>query len=122
MATTVTLAYSSTTVTLPAPDYPEEPGTVLQQSISQSMSGRVMSVTRNAGVITTPPYPFKLTESAYNSLVSFIQTTVSGATTVFTYTDHDSTAWNATYLSGIPGKQVAFDDWAVDLKMRLVVP
>jgi hypothetical protein len=121
MATTVNFTYSATSVTVDAPTYPEEPGDALQQAVAQSMSGRVMSVTRKAGTITSTVLHFRLTEAQYNNLRGFFYTTVSGATLDFTYTDHESTAWTATYLGGLPGAQLDYDDWAVDLRLRLVV-
>jgi len=122
MATTVNFTSGATSIDVTAPTYPEEPGNTLQQVVAQSMSGRVMSVTRNAGTITTPTVHLQLAETEYDDLVSFIYTTVSGATTSFSYTDHESVTWTATYLGGLPGAQVDYDDWRVDLRMRLVTP
>lgn len=120
MASTVTLVYTSTTVTLPAPTYPEEPGNTLQQSIMQSMSGRVMSVTRIAGTLTNTVLHFRLNETDYNLLDSFIRTTVTGASLAFTYTDHESVAHTAArYLGGLPGTQADLNDWVVDLRLNL---
>ena len=122
MPATVTLVYTATTVTLPAPSYPEDPGNTLQQAIMQSMSGRVMSITRVAGTIINATLHFRLNETDYNSLDSFIRTTVTGAPLEFTYTDHEGTAWTATYLGGLPGLQLDLDDWAVELRLNLVTP
>tara|TARA_R110000824_G_scaffold394220_2_gene593857 strand:+ start:454 stop:819 length:366 start_codon:yes stop_codon:yes gene_type:complete len=120
MAATVTLYKSPTTVTLPAPSYPEEPGNVLAQKITQSMSGRVMSVTRASGTIINATLHFNLNETQYNALDAFITSTIIGAKHTCVYTNHEGVAFTSTYLGGMPGMQSDLDNWNVALRMHLV--
>jgi len=117
----VTLTSGSTVVTLPTPDYPEDPGDALRQTVMRAMGGRIVSVTQSNGVIRDPVLHFTdLSETDYNNLASFINNTVVGATTSFTYTDWDSTSYTVRYVSGIPGQQVDLDQWVVDLALAVV--
>ena len=117
----VILQYSATIVNLPAPDHPEEPGEELHQNTMVAMGGRVTSVTRAAGLKTRPILHYTdLDETDYNALRNFINNTVVGSKLSFTYTDWDSVAHTARYLSGIPGRSNVFDSWSVDLELMII--
>ena len=117
----INFTYGSTSLDLPTPDYPEEPGDALAQHRSRTMGGHVTSVTRSAGTVETPILHFTdLSEADYNALASFINTTVVGATYAFTYTDWESVAFNVKYMGGLPGRQVQFGQWVVDLILAVI--
>ncbi len=118
---TIDWTYGSTSLTLPAPDYPEEPGDALAQHRSRTFGGHVTSVTRSAGTLTTPVLHFTdLSEVEYNALASFITTTVVGATYAFTYTDWEAVAWTVKYMGGLPGKQIAFGQWVCNIILAVI--
>ncbi|OHE69809.1 MAG: hypothetical protein A2Z99_08195 [Treponema sp. GWB1_62_6] len=117
----VYLTYGSTTLELPSPDYPEEPGDVLVQRRARTFGGHVTSVTLSAGMVSTPTLHFTdLTEAQYNALASFVNTTVVGATYAFTYTDWEAGAFTVKYMGGLPGKQVGYEQWVVDLVLAVI--
>lgn len=117
----VTFTYLSTVLDLPTPDYPEEPNNGLVQVRSRTHGGHVTSVTMSTATISTPVLHFTdLTEAEYNALVAFINTTVIGATYAFTYTDWESASFTVKYMGGLPGKQVAYDQWVVDLVLAVI--
>ena len=123
-ATTITLASGATTITLDTPDFPEEWSPDLDQWRSQALGGAIWSITRSTAVVKTPVLHWALmTAAQHTSLETFINTTVVGSTTVFTFTDWDSTAWNAQYLGGIKeAKSNDYDQWVVDLQLRVSTP
>jgi hypothetical protein len=116
----VTLVYSSTTVTLPAPDHPEELNENLIQRRARAMGGRVVSITRSTTTISNPIFHWSyLSEAKYNALKTFIYTTVKGTQLPFTYTDHEGTAQANTYYMGGLESAVSqdYDAWRVDLQL-----
>ena len=118
---TINFTYLSTSLDLPTPDYPEIPGDALAQHRSRTMGGHVTSVTRSAGTIETPVLNFTdLDETEYNALAAFINTTVVGATNAFTYTDWESVAKTVKYMSGLPGRQLQFEQWVVTLVLAVI--
>ncbi len=121
MALAINFTYGSTSLDLTVPDYPEEPGDALAQHRSRTMGAHVTSVTRSAGTVATPVLHFTdMSETDYNALVSFINTTVVGATYAFTYTDWDVVAHAVKYMGGLPGKQLQLDQWVVDLVLAVI--
>jgi hypothetical protein len=117
----VTLTYLSTVLSLPTPDFPEDPGSALRQARMRAMGGSVKSVTFSSGTVDDPIYHFTdMTEAEYNSLVSFINTTVIGATYAFTFTDWEAVTTTVKYMGGLPGRQIEFDRWVVDLALSVV--
>lgn len=117
----INFTYGSTSLDLPTPDFPEEPNDALVQHRARTFGGHVTSVTISAGTLRTPVLHFTdLTETEYNSLVSFINTTVVGATYAFTFTDWESVAWTVKYMGGLPGNQPEYDRWTVDLVLAVI--
>lgn len=116
----VSFAYSSTTVTVPAPDHPEEMRENLIQKRSRAMGGRVVSITRSTSTIKNPILHWSyLGETDYNNLRNFIYTTVKGTQLAFTYTDHDGNAQANTYYMGGLESAISsdFDSWSVDIQL-----
>ena len=124
MATaTIRFVYSSTTINPPTPDWPETPGDFLDQSVQQSMGGRVTSVVRGSGLISRPVLVWNdMSDSAYQTLRTFWLTTVGGATNTVVYTDWvPNTAINVKYLGGLEeAQQIDFDAWRLTLQLAKV--
>jgi parallel beta-helix repeat protein len=122
MAATVTFTYNATTITLPAPDYPGEPGIDLDQQRFRAMGGRVVSVTLSGSLKATPTLHWSLLgDTDFEALKAFIYTTVSGATNAFFYTDWTGETITAKYLGGIEAaRMVNYDAWEVHLRLAEV--
>jgi hypothetical protein len=108
MATTITFNDGSTSITIPTSDYPGQTQSFLDQSIQTAMGGRITSITRSAGEKKRWILNWR----------SLSHTTVSGATTQFTYTDETSTNYTVKYTGGIENAQlVDFDSYAVEVNL-----
>jgi hypothetical protein len=119
MATTITFNDGSTSITIPTSDYPGQTQSFLDQSIQTAMGGRITSITRSAGEKKRWILNWRsLSQTDFNTLKTFIYTTVSGATTQFTYTDETSTNYTVKYTGGIENAQlVDFDSYAVEVNL-----
>ena len=119
---TISMAYSSTTINIATPDHPEQWKEDLQQVRSRAMGGRVVSVTRTASALKNPVLHWSsMTEANYNTLKTFINTTISGTTNSFTFTDWDSTGHTAYYMGGLEkARSTTFNTWVVDIQLAII--
>jgi len=123
-ATTITFTYGINSVVLDTPDYPENWSPDLDQWTSQSIGGAIWTNTRSTSIILTPVLHWALMPDAqHTNLYAFIFTTVVGSANAFTFTDWDSTVWDAQYLGGMKeAEQSDYDAWKIDLKLRVSTP
>lgn len=121
MATTVTLTYSTTTVTLPAPTRATEP-LRYPQIVGMTWGGGVKVADMGDGTDHTEIAITwdGLTEAEYDALQGFIATTVNWSSTGFTYVDHKSVSYTAMhYVSGLEEfAQTDVDWWTGTLVIR----
>lgn len=118
MADTITFDDGTNpSITIPVPDYPSDTFINLNQNVQVAMGGRVTSVTRGSGTITRWVLHWNdLSTTDYNTLKTFLYTTVGGATTQFTYTDENGTGYTVKYIGGLEAASlVDFDSHQVDI-------
>ena len=108
MATQITFNDGSNpAINVPVPDYPGQTQEHIDQSIQQAMGGRVTSITRGTGVLKRWVLVWEMLATAdYNTLKTFFNTTVKGATNSVTYTDENSANHTVKYLGGIERSQL----------------
>tara|TARA_Y100001973_G_scaffold101774_1_gene165502 strand:+ start:481 stop:855 length:375 start_codon:yes stop_codon:yes gene_type:complete len=118
MADTITFNDGSNpAVTIPVPDYPSDQLISLQQNVQVAMGGRVTSVTNGSGTLTRWALRWNSLPTAnYNTLKTFLYTTVAGATTQFTYTDENSSNYTVKYIGGLEtASLVDFNSFEVEI-------
>lgn len=110
-------------ITLPSPEYPAQDAQILDQSVQQAMGGRITSITRGSGVLRRWKLMWNtLPESDYNTLVTFLYTTISGAANPFTFTDHNSDQYVVKYIGGLERSQlIDFDSRKVEIELAEAV-
>lgn len=118
----ITLSYSATTINIESPDFPEQIKEDLVQTRARAMGGRVVSVTRTNSTLKNPTLVWNnLNETDFTSLKNFIFNTVDGTTQQFSFTDWNSTTYNARYMGGLEkSQQVAYEQWKVELRLAIV--
>lgn len=116
MADTITLAIAGgNSILLPTPAYGTQPIEDLDQIRSRTMSGRVLSLTRNPGVTEWDGSLFwdLLEESYYIALKTFIYTDCEGTTTAFNLTDWNSLITQVKYFGGLEDAEPVDGGWQV---------
>ena len=106
-------------ITIPVPDYPSGTFISLNQNVNIAMGGRVTSVTNGSGTLTRWALRWNSLPTAnYNTLKTFLYTTVAGATTQFTYTDENSSNYTVKYIGGLESASlVDYNSFVVDITL-----
>ena len=115
-ADTITLAIEGgNSIVLPTPAYGTEPSKDLDQIRSRTMSGRVLSLTRNPGVTQWDGHLYWdiLEESDYSALDTFIYTDCNGTQTAFNLTDWNSVVRSVKYFGGLEKAKPVEGGWEV---------
>jgi hypothetical protein len=95
----VSLAYSSTTVTLQNPDLGDKAQSLKHQALARRADGSYARYAFASGQALEREMGWSaLRRSEWEALKSFFETTVDGVLTAFTFTDERGTAWTAHFL------------------------
>lgn len=121
----ITLAYSATSITIPSPNYPANLRPKRTQIVNAAIGGRIDVTDLGDGAGSELIFPAfrwtKLPQADYDSLYSFINTTVNRSEIAFTLTDWDAITYTVKYWRGIDEFELAFHDhWTGTLELREV--
>lgn len=110
----------SNTLSLPI-KYPEEPSRTYPMLVGGTMGGRIITADLSSGTSWEQPVLHfrRLTQTQFNNLKTYIESTIRWSEESVTYTDADGVAHtNMHYISGLEGARRINDRWDVDIVLR----
>jgi hypothetical protein len=121
-ATSINFTYGSTSLDLPANEYPGEPWEDIDQMRTVAMGGRVVSRTRTASTFNNPVLHWtQLDDPKKTELDTFIFGIVLGSFYPFTFTDVWADTYTVRYMGGLEAAKMVQDYlWELTLKLAVI--